>query len=415
MEQTEQISNSSRISRPQLLLFLLTRFLLNVNNRMIYPFLPQFSSGLGVTPVQLSHCISLRSALTAADPLFSSLSDRWGRRPVILGCMFLILSGLAVFLLHSTFFTFGLYLCISYLGVFTAMSALQAYIADKESAARSSRYISILELGWSTSFLLGMPLTALLITRVNWKAPLYIIGICLTVITVLLIFAVWEDRAQLTHAERSQLASPIQHIAMVLRSRNALAVFGLFFSLMIPSELVLVTFSTWLEDAFQVEIMSLGVSSFLIGFAELAGELLAIQMSGRIDRWKGLKFVLVLNGVVACMIPILGSSMTGAVLSLPLFFITTEFLYISAIPVTVEVMPSARATMLGINGAVIALGRALADFIAPYLISFGLLWVIAVCLLADIAALCIIGYMRKGLVPLLEKDDDFPSERKSSQ
>jgi len=51
------------------------------------------------------------------------------------------------------------------------MASMQAYVSDQVPYEKRGRLIALMELGWALSFILGMPVVALLIGRFGWRAP----------------------------------------------------------------------------------------------------------------------------------------------------------------------------------------------------------------------------------------------------
>jgi len=54
-----------------------------------------------------------------------------------------------------------------------------------------------------------------------------------------------------------------------------------------------------------------------------------------------------------------------------LFYFSFEFALVSSLPLMTEILPAARATLLAANIALISLGRALGDVLAPRLYQWG--------------------------------------------
>ena len=63
---------------------LLSRLALNMQMRVIYPFLPAISRGLGVPLGTTSLLLTARAVANLSSPIYGSLSDRYGRRALML-------------------------------------------------------------------------------------------------------------------------------------------------------------------------------------------------------------------------------------------------------------------------------------------------------------------------------------------
>jgi predicted MFS family arabinose efflux permease len=82
-----------------IVLFTFIRLVSSTAYRMVYPFLPAFRDGLGVSVETLTRTIGYRSLLAAAiGPFFASLGDSRGRKIGMLAGMGLFTTGMAVVL-----------------------------------------------------------------------------------------------------------------------------------------------------------------------------------------------------------------------------------------------------------------------------------------------------------------------------
>ncbi|MCD4673633.1 MAG: MFS transporter, partial [Anaerolineaceae bacterium] len=179
--ETKQIS-----MKMQIVLLTIVRAIMNVNTRMVYPFLMVFARGLGVDLKTISTTLTIRSFFGVLTPFLAPLAEKHSRRSgMLLGtAMFAIGSGLVV--LWPSLTAFGIALSITFLGMYVYMSAVQAYLGDRVPYAQRGRAMSIFELSWSFAFIIGMPLLGMLIGRYGWQAPFPILALLglLSLITI---------------------------------------------------------------------------------------------------------------------------------------------------------------------------------------------------------------------------------------
>ena len=97
----------------------------------------------------------------------------------------------------------------------------------------------------------------------------------------------------------------------------------------------------------------------------------------------------------ALLLPLIGSSETGALIGLFLFYITFEFTIVSIIPLVTEVMPSARATTLSFAGAGHSIGRAVGALLAPNLYVLGFSIVTGAAVVFNILGLLAVWYVSR--------------------
>jgi MFS family permease len=61
----------------------LARLTTDIGNRLLYPFIPQISAGLGLTIVAFSWLVFIRSIVGILAPIFGVLADKYGRRKLM--------------------------------------------------------------------------------------------------------------------------------------------------------------------------------------------------------------------------------------------------------------------------------------------------------------------------------------------
>ena len=61
----------------------LARFIMDISTRMLFPFIPQISAGLGFTIVGFGWLLFVRAIVSVAGPVFGMWSDRYGRRQMM--------------------------------------------------------------------------------------------------------------------------------------------------------------------------------------------------------------------------------------------------------------------------------------------------------------------------------------------
>lgn len=352
--------------RFQVLSFTATRTVQNTMHRMVYPYLAVFGRGLGVDLAALSLALTLRSVAGAFGPLLATVADSRGRKDGMLFGLLLFTLGVATVVIWPSYLTFLLALVLTTLGKYIFDPAMQAYLGDRISYQRRGLVIAFTEFGWSIAFIVGVPLVGFLIARQGWFAPFPLLTL-LGLLTIGLL--AWQiPRDPLPAIERPSIWKNFQAVLSYSPALLGLSM-GLFFSS--GNEVVNLIFGVWMEDSFGLKIAALGAASAVIGFAELAGEMTVGGITDRLGKPRSVMIGILLNCAAALSLPLLGHTLSGAFVGLFLFYITFEFTIVSSIPLMTEILPSARATLLSANVAVLSLGRAIgALFASPlYILS----------------------------------------------
>lgn len=369
--------------RFQLLIVMVLRTIFNTMHRMVYPFLGTFARGLGVDITALSFALTGRSLVGALVPFIAGISDQRGRRFGMLAGIALFTSGVALVAIWPFLWTLTAALILALLGKYLFDPAMQAYFGDRIPYQRRGLALAVTEVGWSLSFIVGVPAMGFLIARNGWSAPfpvLAFLGIGM--------FAVIWWMAPRRDANHIPARNPWANFGAVLRNTPALAGISIALWASAGNELVNLMFGIWLEDSFGLQIAALAGASAVIGLSELSGEGLVALLTDRIGKPRALFLGLLANSLAAVLLPLIGRTEFGALVGLFLFYISFEYVLVSHVPMMTELVPGARATVMAFNVTGHSLGRAIGAFLAPFIYrQFGFLFVAAMAVVFNLVAL----------------------------
>ena len=329
---------------------------------MVYPYLPIFGRGLEVDLRMLSLAITIRSASGVLGPFLASVGDSRGRKTGMLLGAGLFTASAAVMVIWPTYPTFVLSLVLGIMANFVFVPSVQAFLGDRISYERRGLVLGLAELGWSLSFILGMPAVGLIIDRQGWRGPFpWLTGLGLA--AMLLLWLILPDDRP------SQSSGPVvlKNLRLILTTLPALAGILVAMAITASNELFNLTFGAWLEGTFAVKIATLAAASAIIGASELSSEVMASGLVDRLGKRLATVIGLMLNGLAVLALPYLGKSLTGALIGLFFIYFTFEFTVVSSIPLMTEVLPAARATFMSTYIAAMAVGRSLGALVVPAL------------------------------------------------
>jgi predicted MFS family arabinose efflux permease len=386
--------------RFQVLIITAARLVLNTMFRVVYPFLAVFARGLGVDLTTIALALTLRSFTGVLSPFLAAVGDSRSRKTGILLGLFIFILGLVVVMIWPTFPAFLVALVFSMMGKYIYDPSMQAYLGDRVLYQRRGRVLAVTELSWSLGFLVGVPVMGFLIARYGWQAPFPVLAALGVLACGVIAWMLPMEQAHNPHPAglranvRKMLASPPVLAGLVM---------ALFLSA--ANEVVNLVFGIWLENSFGLIITALGAAAAVIGVSELSGEFLSAAFTDRLGKPLAIRLGLGLNCLAAVILPLLGVSTAGALLGLFFFYLTFEYALVSSIPMMTEVMPSARATVMGIVIASISLGRALGALVASPLFLLGetsavipdILPNALAAVILNLAALLALRYLQQGI------------------
>lgn len=376
------MSRSSKAFPIQVGLLTLIRMVVQTATRMIYPFLAVFARGLGVQIGSITAALGISMVTSLLGPLLSPLSDRYGRKTgILLGLViFTLSSGLVV--VFPIFPIFALSLFLGNLAINLFLPAIFAFLSDHSSYARRGMVIGIFEISWALCYIVLVPLFGLLIEREGWQSA-YSALTLLGVAAILLIL--WIMPAEKPRDPASGGGSPNLKAILTHKPAMMMLLFGLF--LAGGNELVSVMFGVWIEDSFNLQIAALGAASAVIGFSELGGEGLAAFLTDRIGKEKAVIIGLTINSLAMISLPLFGQSFFSGLIWLFLVYLSFEWVMVSSLALTSEVLPGVRATLLSAYIASHAVSRMLADFSAPLIYQNGFIFNALSCLMMNLVAI----------------------------
>ena len=331
---------------------LLARIALNISYRITYPFLPVIARGLGVDLTSAGLLVTARAAGGLASPVFGPLSDRYGRKRLMLAGVALLIAGAAACAILPFYAAFLAAFVL--FGVAKAVydPTMQAAISDRVPYAQRGRAIGIAELSWSAAWLVGVPSAGWLIARVGWQTPFAFVAMLGVAGLLLIGWVLPHDVPAAGHAKDTSL-----QLGQVVRNRNLMAALGVTSLLILANEVTFIVYGAWMESRFGLSVMSLGVASIVIGLAEAAGEFGSTALADQLGKRRAVLVGLVVLGISYAVLPRLGQRLEWALGGLALLFVAFEFTLVSSLPLVSELAPEARATAMSANVAAMTSAR----------------------------------------------------------
>ncbi len=354
--------------RIQVIALALSQAVMCTGYRMIYPFLPAIARGVGVDLRTMSYAVSARSSLGLLGPLLGSLADTWSRKKAMLMSFGMLSLGLTIVVVWPVFpaLVFSMLMVAAAWILFQA--GLKAYLGDTIHYARRGAVIAITEFGWSWAFLFGVPLVGWLIARGGWVSPFRLLAV-LGAVAFIIVWHVIPASATSAAAPRPSAWTSLRAL---FSSRSALAVMGFASVASGANELVNIVYGAWMESAFGLKVVALGLATAVIGLAELGGEVSVATITDRLGKRRSAALGLTVNAVVCLGLSTFSRSLPGALAGLFLLYLTFEFTVVSVISLMTEQVPEARATSMAGIAASAGAGRAIGALVGPALFTWGI-------------------------------------------
>ena len=263
---------------------------------IIIPLLPFYAQAYGASPLLVSLLVaSFSLAQLVSAPLLGRLSDRIGRRPVLLGCMALSLTAYLVLAVADSLLLIFLARTLNGVGA-GKISVANAIVTDITPPDRRAKNLGRLSSAFGIGFILGPFLGSVLATvppAPNYHLPmLAAAGLCAVAIVLA---AVMVKESLPTGNRQSHTTSVARDLGAVLGNPAALSMVGVMFVFAYAFAHVVAINALWVQA-----VLGWGPAETGLQFALIAAVLFAVQGGGigPLVRHLGERGVLVLGLVL---------------------------------------------------------------------------------------------------------------------
>ena len=375
-----------------------SRVTLNLAVRVTYPFLPAIARGLGISFERAGLLVAARHLVGLTGALWGLLSEKkgyaWG---MIFGLSALFLGSLTV----SVSRTFSLALLgFVLIGVSKPVydPNVQAFASSRIPYSKRARALGILESSWAGSWLIGIPLSGLLIAHFGWQSPFVLISGA-SLLAILATKSLQEvNQANPNDKESASQVVSSTGEAVDVGARPSL-ILGVSLLMVFANENLVMVYGAWLEQQFNLQVQTLGLYSILVGLAELGGEFTVVFLVDRFGKRRAILTGLVLTGLSYLALPFCQGSIFFAFVGLVVMFYLFEFTIVSIFPYVSELVPAERGKWFAFNFSALVVGRMAGALLGPWLWqrSTDLSILVVFSLLAQILAVILLLLSRKKL------------------
>jgi predicted MFS family arabinose efflux permease len=351
-----QIETSREGDSAAIGLLTIGRFSTNIAYRMGYPFLAVVAHGLGTSVATVGLVLSLREGTGLLAPVVTRRMERRGHRSAMLLCLSLVAAAAGLAAVPAAgIYPFAIGMIMIGLAKVGYDSAMGGWIGDRVPFTQRGRVTGLTEMSWSLSLLLGMPLVALVF--VNWGVRSGFVAVAALNVVV----ALAQRRLVPPEGTRQRRNKTVVHLPL---SRSTLALFGGLALMAASMQAIFVVHGVWLQDRFGAGTGGLGLSSVVLGVAELVGAGATVLWTDRLGKRRTMLAGLLPMAGATVLLGRATPTVAAALALLALAIIGFETTFISALPLLSELNPEARAATFGRAFLWLTLARGVATLVA---------------------------------------------------
>lgn len=279
---------------PLLAVACLTMFTVSSNGTTRAPFLLDMSRDLSVSVALVANLVAISSiAWGITSMLAGAGSDRWGRRPFLLGGPLALTAASAGAAQADSFVSVAAWVTLAggSCGLFSGV--IFAEVAARVSTSQQGRALGWVMSGQSLTLLVGVPLAAWVGSWIGWRG----VNLCISGFALVTAASLFVVTRRGDDASGAGTRMPSLRTAL---SPQVLRLLGMGVCERICYGLIAVYYATFLQSTYALSLTMVALPLAVFAFGNIVGTVLGGQLADRLsDRFAIFGTALLVSGIIA--------------------------------------------------------------------------------------------------------------------
>jgi benzoate transport len=174
---------------------------------------PSIAAEWGIGPAELGILFSSGLLGMALGSLFiGPFADKWGRRPLVLGCLVIITTGMFLSAMATDMWQLSAFRLYTGLGIGGMLASINTLVSEFASDKRREFCVSVLQSGYPTGATIGGVVSVYLLAQYDWRAVFIFGGTASAIMLVITWFTLSESIDYLSTQKKPETLGRINSI-----------------------------------------------------------------------------------------------------------------------------------------------------------------------------------------------------------
>ncbi|WP_311315553.1 MFS transporter [Metabacillus litoralis] len=352
-----------------LICLILCSFWVGLDLLIISPLIPSISTSLGFSIDAGGFMIASYAIVYAfSAPVFGPLSDKWGRKRLIMCGLFTFSLGAFLTITSNSLPTLLLFRGLSGIGAAMIMPSVYALVGDTFEYVNRGKVMGLVTGAMGGASVLGIPLGSFIVYSTSWQLPFLIIGLFALVILIASYFYIPIDLNNNEKMASNSIVSSRDLFSKVYKSKTIL--FTLICTLLwwAGFQGMFANMGSYYTSNYSLNIMIVGLVFSFTGLGNVLGNIFGGRASDIIGKRRAIVYCCIFSAIAVLVISTIKGNLFLVIAVHFLWSVLTGFGQASLTSFVSELKAEIRGTVLSLNSSATYMGMAITTTASTFIL-----------------------------------------------